>query len=126
MEEVFETASRQTQSPRTKRGSSYASERRAMRFGRNTEVTANCDGGVQSGALASLVQARNRTGLQLRAWQRLSQQATDFRERFAGIAGGALDAGPKQEYEAVGCLPRCEWFCQTDAKGLIVEEGPPG
>jgi len=39
---------------------------------------------------------------------------------------GAAQAWPKQEYEAVGCIPHCEWFCQTNAKGLIVEEGPPG
>jgi hypothetical protein len=73
-----------------------------------------------------VVQVQSSRGLQLRPWQPLNQQASDFRARFAGIAGGALAAGPKPEYEAVGYIPRCEWLCQADAKGLISQEGPPG
>ncbi|HKM53125.1 MAG TPA: hypothetical protein VJY33_06905 [Isosphaeraceae bacterium] len=97
-----------------------------MSLGLHTKVTANCDDGVQSGELASVVEVQSWTGLQPRPWQPPNQQPSDFGERPADIAGGAFHAGPKQEYEAVGCLPRCEWLCQTDAKRLIAQEGAPG
>ncbi len=62
------------------------------------------------------------------SWQLSDQQPSDFPERFASVAGGALDSvaqvGP-QECDAAGHVPRSGWFGQTDAKGLISQEAPP-